>query len=202
MVKRLFAGTVGINFDYFEKCLHFGPKLPYIQSGFSKNQGGFEKLELKTKFSCSVCGKYFPRKGDCVRHEASRSFARTGCTVCLEVFCTKHALVIHCIANHMDHSQPDPDSLACQQCGKVFAQKSSLFRHERDIHQKVGFEECSWLKCEICKKQFEREENLKRHMKLVHEPKSDIEFKCDICQKGFTLKAHCKRHEKICTGRR
>ena len=47
MVKRLFAGTVGINFDYFEKCLHFGPKLPYIKSGFSKNQGGYEKLEFK-----------------------------------------------------------------------------------------------------------------------------------------------------------
>ena len=48
MVKRLFAGTVGIKFDYFEKCLHFGPKLPYIKSGFSKNQGGCEKLKLKT----------------------------------------------------------------------------------------------------------------------------------------------------------
>ena len=48
MVKRLFAGTVGINFDYFEKCLHFGPKLPYIKSSFIKNQGGYEKLELKT----------------------------------------------------------------------------------------------------------------------------------------------------------
>ena len=48
MVKRLFAGTGGINFDYFEKCLHFGQKLPYIKSGFSKNQGGWEKLELKT----------------------------------------------------------------------------------------------------------------------------------------------------------
>ena len=49
MVKRLFAGSVGINFDYFEKCLYFGPKLPYIKSGFSKNQGGYEKLESKTK---------------------------------------------------------------------------------------------------------------------------------------------------------
>ena len=53
MVKRLFAGTVGINFDYFEKCLHFGPKLPYIKSGFSKNQGGYEKLELKTNLQHS-----------------------------------------------------------------------------------------------------------------------------------------------------
>ena len=26
-----------------------GPKLPYITSCFSKNQGGFKKLELKTK---------------------------------------------------------------------------------------------------------------------------------------------------------
>ena len=32
-------------FDYFEKCLHFRPKLPYIKSGFSKNQGGIQKLE-------------------------------------------------------------------------------------------------------------------------------------------------------------
>ena len=46
MVKRLFAGTVGINFDYFEKCLHFG-------RGFSKNQGGFEKLEFKTNLQHS-----------------------------------------------------------------------------------------------------------------------------------------------------
>ena len=53
MVKRLFAGTVPINFDYFEKCLHFGPKLPYIQSGFSKNQGDYEKLELKTNLQHS-----------------------------------------------------------------------------------------------------------------------------------------------------
>ena len=48
MLKRLFAGTVHINFDYFEKCLHFGPKLPYIKSGFSKNQGGYQNLESKT----------------------------------------------------------------------------------------------------------------------------------------------------------
>ena len=156
------------------------------------------------KFSCSICGKYFERKGDCDRHEDSRSFARTGCTVCLEVFCTKHALVIHCIGNHMDHSQPDHDSLdrrSCEQCGKVFAQKSSLFRHVRDIHHEVGFEGCSSFKCDICKKQFEREENYHRHMKLVHEPKSDAEFKCSICQKGFSLKANCKKHEKNCTGR-
>ena len=50
MVKRLFAGTVGINFGYFEKFLHFGPKLPYIKSGFSKNQSGYEKLEFKKNF--------------------------------------------------------------------------------------------------------------------------------------------------------
>ena len=37
-----------IYFDLFKKCLHFGPKLPYIKSAFSKNQGGYEKLELKT----------------------------------------------------------------------------------------------------------------------------------------------------------
>ena len=35
-------------FAFFEKCLHFGAKLPYIKSGFSKNQGGIQKLEFKT----------------------------------------------------------------------------------------------------------------------------------------------------------
>ena len=53
MVKRLFASTVGTNFDYFEKCLHFGPKLPYIKSGFSKNQGGYEKKKVKTNLQHS-----------------------------------------------------------------------------------------------------------------------------------------------------
>ena len=33
---------------YGGKSLNFGPKLPYIKSGFSKNQGGIQKLELKT----------------------------------------------------------------------------------------------------------------------------------------------------------
>ena len=46
--KRLFAGTVGFYFDYFEKSLHFGPKLPYIKSGFRTKQGGIKKLEFKT----------------------------------------------------------------------------------------------------------------------------------------------------------
>ena len=46
--KSLLAGNVAIYFAFFEKCLHFGPKLPYIDSGFSKNQGGIQKLEFKT----------------------------------------------------------------------------------------------------------------------------------------------------------
>ena len=33
---------------YGEKSLNFEPKWPYIKSGFSKNLGGCEKLELKT----------------------------------------------------------------------------------------------------------------------------------------------------------
>ena len=37
-VKRLFSGTVAIYFDIFKKCLHFGPKLPYNKSGFSKDE--------------------------------------------------------------------------------------------------------------------------------------------------------------------
>ena len=44
----LFAGTVYIYFAFFEKCLHFVPKLPYIKIDFSKNQGGYQLLELKT----------------------------------------------------------------------------------------------------------------------------------------------------------
>ena len=31
----------------FQKSHHFGPKLPYIKSGFSKNQGEFRKLKFK-----------------------------------------------------------------------------------------------------------------------------------------------------------
>ena len=45
--KRLFAGIVAIKVDLFKKILHFVPKLPYIKSSFSKNQGGYQKLELK-----------------------------------------------------------------------------------------------------------------------------------------------------------
>ena len=61
--KRLFAGTVPIYFAFFEKCLHFGAKLPYIKSGFSKNQGGIQKLEFKTNLQhpwplTVVIGKY------------------------------------------------------------------------------------------------------------------------------------------------
>ena len=46
--KRLFTGTVSIYFAFFEKCHHFGTKLPYVKSGFSKNIGGIQKLEFKT----------------------------------------------------------------------------------------------------------------------------------------------------------
>ena len=52
MVKRLFAGTVGINFDYFEKCLHFGPKyITYIKSGFRKNPRWLSETSVKDESS-------------------------------------------------------------------------------------------------------------------------------------------------------
>ena len=75
-----------------------------------------KSVHFKARHKCSICDAVLTRRGDMIKHMGivhGRGVKK----------------LIHCIANHMDHSQPDPDSLACQQCGKVFAQKSSLFRH-------------------------------------------------------------------------
>ena len=45
--KRLFAGTISIYFAFFEKYLHFGPKLPYIKSGFSKKIRWLSETRVK-----------------------------------------------------------------------------------------------------------------------------------------------------------
>ena len=57
-MKMLFAETINIYLDFVLKSLQFGPKLPYIKSSFSKNQGGFQKLDLKTDPFIVVLWKY------------------------------------------------------------------------------------------------------------------------------------------------
>ncbi|PIO40657.1 hypothetical protein AB205_0027590, partial [Aquarana catesbeiana] len=78
------------------------------------------------KFSCSECGKCYPRKSDLVRHQKSHTVEKSyPCPECGNSFLWKSALVVH----QRSHTGEKPYS--CPECGKCFSRKSELVIHHR-----------------------------------------------------------------------
>ncbi|XP_063813836.1 gastrula zinc finger protein XlCGF26.1-like [Pseudophryne corroboree] len=165
-------------------------------------------------FSCSVCGKCFPKKSTLVIHQRSHTGEKLfPCAECGKCFTYKSVLVSH----KRLHTGEKP--FACSECGKTFSAKSSLITHQR-IH--TG--EKPFL-CTECGKCFTHKSSLVTHQRTHtgEKPYSCLEcgkcftqkydvvihqrchtgekpFSCSECGKCFTHKSDAVRHERIHTG--
>ncbi|XP_073416505.1 uncharacterized protein [Dendrobates tinctorius] len=137
-------------------------------------------------YSCSECGKCFPNKSKCVRHERIHTGEKPySCSECGKCFTNKSK----CVRHERIHTGEKPYS--CSECGKSFTDKGSLIRHQR-IH--TGEKPYS---CSECGKSFTDKGNLITHQKIHTGEKP---FSCLECGNSFTDKGSLIRHQRIHTG--
>ena len=111
-------------------------------------------------FSCSFCGKRYPRKNSLRSHMRLHvEGKRFSCPVCQKDFQWKRDVVAHM----RSHTGEKPFS--CSVCGMRFARKEDLNRHLR-VH--TGERPFS---CSVCGKRFARNAHLKRHS-AIHRVKT------------------------------
>ncbi|XP_066458209.1 zinc finger protein 850-like [Eleutherodactylus coqui] len=137
-------------------------------------------------FSCSECGKCFTVKTNLVAHQRSHTGQKPfSCTECGKCFTSKTNLAVH----QKSHTGLKPFS--CSECETCFTNKANLVRHQR-IH--TGEKPVS---CSECGKCFTRKENLVAHQRS-HAGEKPVS--CSDCGKCFTRKENLVAHQKIHTG--
>uniref|UniRef100_A0A671X319 Zinc finger protein 2-like n=1 Tax=Sparus aurata TaxID=8175 RepID=A0A671X319_SPAAU len=137
-------------------------------------------------FSCTICGKRYPRRNSLNDHMKLHSEGkRFGCSVCKKTFQWRAGLERHMRI----HTGEKPFS--CCFCGLEFAQNSSLISHLRVHTGEKPF------KCSICKAQFRVSCNLSKHMRSHS---GDKPFSCSVCGKRFAQRETLRRHSSVHTG--
>nr|XP_046273183.1 gastrula zinc finger protein XlCGF52.1-like [Scatophagus argus] len=137
-------------------------------------------------FSCSVCGKRYPRRNSLNDHLRLHSEGkRFSCSVCKKTFQWRAGLVRHMRI----HTGEKPYS--CYFCDLRFAQNSSLISHLRVHTGEKPF------KCSVCKASFRVSCHLSKHMRLHSGEKP---FSCSDCGKRFAQRGALRRHSAVHTG--
>ena len=174
-------------------------------SGQPKN-----KLKIRKKFKCEVCGKKFNFSYNFNQHAKRLGHTPHNCNSCeqsfsTEVYLKKHILSDHTIKNHKCDSCEKAFSskaslqyhyevehlgvrISCPKCAKEYTNQTALRRHYKFAHG----EEFK-VECEICGKSFCSDVALKRHIGYVHEGGNSVT--CDLCQKNFSKPSMMRRHK-------
>ncbi|XP_070814152.1 zinc finger protein 771-like [Chaetodon trifascialis] len=137
-------------------------------------------------FSCSVCGRTYPRKSSLRNHMGHHSEEKCfSCSVCKKTFLRRKHVEIHMRI----HTGEKPFS--CSVCGRRFTQRSNLTRHLQ-VH--TGEKPFS---CSFCKASFSLRSSLSKHI-IMHTGVKP--FSCSVCGKRFTRKESMRRHSTVHTG--
>ena len=112
-----------------------GNKLQYLNT----------RLNNKDKYTCSYCGKVFPRSANLTRHLRTH----TGEQVGLNIFAGQDT--------HSALSLFQP--YRCKYCERSFSISSNLQRHIRNIHNRE-----KKFPCHLCDRRFAQQTNLERHL--------------------------------------
>ncbi|XP_034560929.1 zinc finger protein OZF-like [Notolabrus celidotus] len=137
-------------------------------------------------FSCLICKKTFPFRGDVQRHMITHTGERPfKCSICGSRFTRSQTLNTHLRL----HTGEKPFS--CSVCGTSFSR-----RHSLDIHMRTHTGEKPFS-CSVCGKKFPTRRNLKRHS-VIHT--GEKRYGCSLCGQTFALPGTLKRHLTVHTG--
>ncbi|XP_030265076.1 zinc finger protein OZF-like [Sparus aurata] len=137
-------------------------------------------------FSCSVCGKKYPRKKSLTDHMRIHSEGNGfSCSVCKKTFPWRGNVVTHMRI----HTGEKPFS--CSICGRGFTTGSNLTAHIRVHTREKPFT------CSVCNVRFCDRSTLSRHLRIHTREKP---FTCSVCGKSIALYGNLRRHMRIHTG--
>ena len=134
-------------------------------------------------FSCSICGKKYPRKKSFIIHMRLHTEGKQfSCSVCGTRFAQRSNLNAHLKV----HTGEKP--FACSVCKTRFSRRNNLVQHMRTHTGEKPFS------CSVCGKTFGQKTHLRRHLTLHTGEKP---FSCTICGKGFTQRFQMNNHKCV-----
>jgi len=167
-----------------DKPISSGDSMMYLEQAalkLLKSSENSPSEQLKTKFRCHICLRYFKRlytlETHIRVHDGSKPFM---CQFCGKGFRQSGTKLNHVRAVHLEEKP-----FVCSYCDKKFSHKSSLVVHER-IHTKE-----KPFQCETCLKRFTDRATYQKHKPIHYDVKP---FSCPICSKKFSQKSNLKRH--------
>ncbi|CAH1112017.1 unnamed protein product [Psylliodes chrysocephalus] len=143
------------------------------------------------KFSCNVCEKRFPQKGNYDQHMKRHAGDKQHiCHICQKPFITSSELKRHV------NLHSNVKAFTCEYCQREYKTQRTLKTHLRRSHEigdKLPEKEKRFV-CHICPSQFYDKQKLLRHLYCHSGVKP---FQCTACEKKFADKSYLKHHMKV-----
>lgn len=149
--------------------------------------------ENEAKYNCEICGRYYKRLSNLVKHCSSHKSAAGSLYKCPVIQCDKSFEKPSMLTSHVDKVHNMGEVWVCRYCGKSMTTKLSLNIHER-IHMGIKPYVCEW-----CGVEFRSKANLSQHQ-AKHT--GIRRHSCPVCGKMFSRKAFVTTHLRVHTGER
>lgn len=134
-----------------------------------------------TVFACSICLESFEKKSALLSHKLKHFKGPEECLDCHETFANAGHLNKHMNFKHKP--------MVCG-CGKKLPNRICFSKHKK-ICAKHKFVKSKFI-CDYCKVEYRKKACLKLHIKLKHTV--GWTFQCDVCGKKFSSRAHLNEH--------